>query len=449
MPYFAVVLFLQLIPVLWPERVDTCEPVVLNGPTGIFSSAYLISSLCYFLFRGGLDMSPLLGGLSAEESVALCRKVLVAMALTSASFMAGYYNDFLGIRFSRLFPKVQGLEWHTGRLKVASVAIFILACGVYAIFQIRVGVSLSDITQLGAGKAVWRDDPTMTWMLRGVQLAFIPVFLYGVRSLAEGNRFRLLVIAVAMVAAALMNLRLGQRGIPLYALLAAMVIFHYMGKRISAGVLVLALVLSIFASNLMLRWRTEYVVRSVRSAATETSSVGEDILLALGDHEAERQRFAVNGLLFYEWPEKQDYLLGETWLPVFVALIPRWIWPEKGDSFQWADTRIVLTLRGAPIPSPFPAILYINFSWIGLVLGMFIWGGVMRGLYLWLQQQPRDRNLVVLYAMFLLYLGPTGFGISSTLQYVVPVWAVIKFLSWRYRPGARLAEAQVAQAAAG
>lgn len=429
LPYFGVLLFLQLLPVLWPERVDTCEPTVMHVTTGIFASTYTVATLSYFFARGGIDLT-LVTGLSAQESVDLCRRVLLAMIIACASYLAGYYQPSLGLRIARLFPKVGGLDWEPPRLHGASAAVLLLAATAYAVFQIRAGVPLLDATQLDEGKSVWRDDPTLSWMLRGVQLMFVPVFLYLAAALAGGKRVQIMLLGVALAFAAFLNLRIGQRGVPFYALLGAVVIFHYLRRRVPVWLVVGILVASIAASNLLLSWRASFAVKNV-SGEVESTGVLQDALLALGDNEAERQRFSATAVLFHEWPEYRDYLLGQTWLPMFVALVPRWLWPEKGNYFQWSDSRIVFNLTGSPIPSALPPVLYINFSWLGLVIGMFLWGGIMRGLYLWLQQAPNDRNLVVLYAMFLLYFGVTPFGFAFTLQYVIPTWLMLRIIGTR------------------
>lgn len=90
---------------------------------------------------------------------------------------------------------------------------------------------------------------------------------------------------------------------------------------------------------------------------------------------------------------------------------------------------LVWHLISAPIPTPLPGLLYANFSWAGVALGMFLWGMFHRGLYAWVCQHPRDPNVVVLYVLLLLFFYPTFLGISASLQYVVPAWLTLYWVT--------------------
>src|SRR5207244_4064473 len=129
------------------------------------------------------------------------------------------------------------------------------------------------------------------------------------------------------------------------------------------------------------------------------------------------------------------YLLGESWLALAVAPIPRWLWPEKSEFFYWTDTRIAFNVTGIHAPTPFVGILYANLSWFGILVGMFVYGLFHRALYEWLRRHPRDQNVVLMYALVLMYFAPTLLGISAALQYLVPVWLILRFVGVRPEAG--------------
>jgi hypothetical protein len=72
---------------------------------------------------------------------------------------------------------------------------------------------------------------------------------------------------------------------------------------------------------------------------------------------------------------------------------------------------------------------------MGVVLGMFLWGSFHGGLYAWLTRNTGDRSVVILYLMLLLFFAPAPSGVSAALQFVVPVWIALRFVSQQPRAG--------------
>src|SRR5262245_26107213 len=62
LPLFAVLLFVQLLPIVWPREVDLCAPPVLGNLIGAFLTA---STVVYLIDRGELRID-LLGGYTPE-----------------------------------------------------------------------------------------------------------------------------------------------------------------------------------------------------------------------------------------------------------------------------------------------------------------------------------------------------------------------------------------------
>ena len=154
----------------------------------------------------------------------------------------------------------------------------------------------------------------------------------------------------------------------------------------------------------------------------------------LVQHEADRERVAVMAVILYYFPDRQDYLMGETWAGLGVAFVPRWIWPEKLELMQWRDTIIINRLVEAPFPTPFVGALYCNFSWIGVVLGMFLWGVFHRGLYEWLRTQSNDKSVVLIYSCVAIRFAPIYLSFSDTIQYLLPLYLLIRFARKGRRP---------------
>jgi hypothetical protein len=240
------------------------------------------------------------------------------------------------------------------------------------------------------------------------------------------RRLRLILpVVAATLVVALMVSRLGQRGFVAFGLLSLVYVFHYLWRRIPVAAFAAVTFLGIAASNLTLEWRTAPQTRARDFALYDAA---RDPLAVLAAHESERQRFAALAVVMDAFPDRHPYLVGESWISWLVAPVPRWVWPEKVTAFEWQDNRIVKTLSGAPIPTPFVGVLYANFAWLGVLAGMFLFGAFHRGLYVWLTRSPSDPNVVLLYALFATQLTPTSMGLAAALQYILPVYLAIRFI---------------------
>jgi hypothetical protein len=58
-------------------------------------------------------------------------------------------------------------------------------------------------------------------------------------------------------------------------------------------------------------------------------------------------------------------------------------------------------------------------------------------------ESPSDKNVVLLYAVILAFFSPTLLGVSAAMQYVLPLWVIIKVI------GRRPAAAKVTSTVAG
>ncbi len=115
-------------------------------------------------------------------------------------------------------------------------------------------------------------------------------------------------------------------------------LFHYLRRRLPALLFALVYFVGLAVGNALLEWRTATVESERKFDLIGALENPADVLAA---HEGERQRFASLAIVMSEFPENHPYLLGESWLPIVALPIPRWLWPEKVDHFEWQDNRIV------------------------------------------------------------------------------------------------------------
>jgi len=427
-PLLTTLLCIELFPVLWARWVDIAAPTVATSDVGIvaaFSTAGILSNA----ITAGTFNAPFLGGYDQDQIASVVQMVIWAKMLGSASYLIGFHNQRLTDRISRWFPDVADRPWNHARLRIANVVFLVLFLITYVIFQIRLGVPLWDPTHLKEAKAVWRNDVTMSWMMRGVQLIFIPVFFAVVEAFASRRTGRIIFFCSLFLLSAYLNFRLGQRGVPIRALFGLMLLFHLLYRRLPIVVLAISILFAIELMNYTLAWRMDEPTSTARLAADEDSSTTGRVASTLSDYETDRNRLSALTLVFAEFPRNRDFVLGQTWITLPLAIVPRWIWAEKTEYYKWGDSSTMATLAQAPIPTPLVGLLYLNFSWFGIGIGMFFWGAFHGGAYKWLSRSRRDVNVVLLYTTIILYFSPTDMGISSFLQYVVPLWVVIRFIT--------------------
>lgn len=105
--------------------------------------------------------------------------------------------------------------------------------------------------------------------------------------------------------------------------------------------------------------------------------------------------------------ENGNYLYGNSFLSLAYAVIPRVLWEDKPSVRigQYVGKEIYLKDNLSGVPPGFVGELFINFSWIGIVVGMFLYGTVSRYAY----EQWRVKSIyetdAVIYSIFLLSFG--------------------------------------------
>jgi hypothetical protein len=262
-------------------------------------------------------------------------------------------------------------------------------------------------------------------MARGIEFGFVPVLLGCCAAIASRSKTSLLVSGVVFLGAALLITRMGQRGSAVMAGLSILVVFHYLWRRLPMLLVLGLLLFTVVGLNIL----GEY--RSKGDAETEFSEGIARPVTSVAAHEQDRQRLTVLGVIMHTFPEHHDYLLGESYYALIAVVVPRWLWPEKGKYFEWRDTNIVYNLTGLPAPTPFNGVLYANFSWFGVILGMAIFGSFHRALNAYLERAPRDPGTVLIYVALLGAVSPTMIGLSQTLQVAVPIVLLVYSVSRR------------------
>lgn len=424
-PYFVPGLLLYLAPVLWPADSDLAAPVSL----GLQGGLRWATMIAYLVERGRIELA-FVPAMDADERAALTRMTLLLLTLSQAAYLIGYYRASWGAWWLRLLPKPAPPTWDRGRFRMVVGGFLLIFAAAYAAFQVEVGGSPLDLAGIKEGRAVFREDPTLSWMLRGIDLGLIPLFLLFVDQIPRARGARLVGLGLMAVLTAVLLVRTGTRTTAFIGLYIVLVFVHQLRRRVPIWFLSVVLITGVAVGNLLHDVRTG--LSDDLSGATLANEQGEgsgDVPGILAKFEGEREALSVVALVLYQIPRNYPYLLGESWLALLVAPIPRWLWPEKSQYFRWRDNSLVYELGGGLNPSPLQVLLFANFSWLGMIIGMLLWGSFHRGLYLWLQRHQSNKSAVIMFQMLLFFFVPTVSGMNTVFQYVLPIWLILKFIA--------------------
>lgn len=418
LPWMGGAFLCYLAPVFVSKHTDLFSPPGLVGLQGALATAAMMAMIS----RDGDVVFAPLGFLPREERIDLARRAATLMIVAHCAYLAGYFRAS-GDLASRLFPAVGGRRWHGGRLLLAVVVTALVAVPFYLIFQQKAGGAVLDVTQLGRGKEIIKQDPTSTWMVRGIVFTFVPALLMACAAITDRSRLLMVGTLVTFGIAALLVTRLGPRGPAMMVGLVMLGLFHFLWRKIPISVVVGLLLSAVVVVNTLGDYRSTGRVRVgfVEGMSRPAASIAA--------HESDRNRLNVIGAILHHFPERQDYLLGESYTGLPLFWVPRWLWPNKRDAFVWRGNAIAKRLVGLPAPSPFYGVMYANFSWLGVVVGMSLFGAFHRGLARYRERNATDVGVTLLYMTIGVFFSPTFLGLSATIQYALPLTLLIYVVS--------------------
>lgn len=423
LPWLCCAFVCYLAPAFVSARTDIFSPPGLAGLHGGLATAAMMAMVAQ---DGGASFTPL-GFLPEASRVELVQKAALLMIVAQLAYLFGYYRSS-GRVASRVFPSFAGRRWDGGRVLLFTVATALIAAPLYMMFQSKMGSSMLDVTQLRQGKEVITEDPTRSWMVRGVLFSFVPVLLLASAAIIDRSRRLLVLTFVAYLIVAVLVTRLGPRAPAVTGGLIILILFHYLWRRVRLSIVLAMLFSALLLVNILGEYRSR--IETDTTLAERMSAPAT----ALAVHEHDRHRLNVLGVILHYFPERQDYLLGRSYVALPLFWIPRWLWPEKLDYFEWRETNIVPRLVELPAPTPFHGVLFANFSWIGVVLGMGLFGAFHRGLALYRESAPRDAGVTLLYSIIAVNFTPTFLGISATIQYALPLTLILYAVTRRHAP---------------
>ncbi len=401
---------------------DLCSPMVAFGV--FFLLGYPLAAIIQLTY--GSVILDVRIQVNQDETELLER----ALWVSSAGLVAFLTGFFLLGPFGPVSP-VKVPAWVSSRVKFGSLLFaFLSLAGFFAL-----------ISWLGGTTELIHALPDRTRAFEGANyFAYAPLLMIGGTLLLHGQRLRhpqsvsALTAWVYTAAASLILLLNGSRT-PLLVMIAALAcMHHYLWRRITVGVaVVLACMLLLLYVTYEMVFREYFILGSIDDDlfGYHRRSFVEGLIHDRVLSGSFIQITTLMGVLDV-CPDLLPYQGGQTYFSLLMAPIPRSMYPDKPISpsglFTAACSPEYLE-TGSSIPPSFMGELYMNFGWIGVVLGMLVFGGTWKTLYRYLRGCPSTPHRALIYSitwahMFAIIRGESmGVGVSY-LAVLVPAVAV-------------------------
>ena len=246
------------------------------------------------------------------------------------------------------------------------------------------------------------------WVQIGTVAVFISVYLHN-----KVKSFTLLVIFVMLITMS----AIGQRAYAVNLLLGVIVILYYQNYKKISPQLFLYMSLIFFIVLLFGNLRSSNIGRSVndvviRQVLDEFSMY--DMLLVTVNHND-----SFGGFNYF----------GYNYLAIFNSFFPRSIWPFWVSQFDHQHTaNIFKGLYGGAVPTSIFGSLYLNFSFIGLVLVSSFFGYFLKKVRSMFSKKALNTNRIILYAMIITLI----YDIVRVGDFGREIWTYMVYLGVYY-----------------
>lgn len=206
-------------------------------------------------------------------------------------------------------------------------------------------------------------------------------------------------------------------------------------ERVLLRLLIAVLLVVVFASGMRVardtlshgEVQTNYATSSVwRQASVGTNSIYFDAAM----------------LSFRDWPSTYPLRNGEDFQKGLLGVIPRAVWRDKPTGIppgKWfRQVYEPQKLNGWPMGAG--ALWYLNFGWIGLLLGGLISGLAIGTLAAAQRRRPRsgfNTGIAIIATIFVMPLGWDNQVVMKFIIWLVPMWMLARYIAPRTKVAAQ------------
>jgi len=387
--------------------------------------------VAYFILllgiRGLYDLrygSPLLSPLydiTSDYYYSLMARVFLYSILSLICFYAGYYSR-LGTAIANSLPRLPTIYWK--RRQIVTAVGFSIVIGILVMRLVH----MTQFSLMGRGGF---------WLYSLAKVPIIGLGILYINSLVKKSVFKEIVSLLAIMAATFLIFSITWKTLVFDAAILVLVPYHYLKKRFNFKMISLTLVLLILTSPLLFWYHGAQNLETLWGNFTFALAHPYKLIepLLMRSHGADS--FAV---ILDKTPNVYNFQLGGTLSQLLWFYIPRAIWSEKPFTYSWhfGKTYMGYTHYVGPFVAPtFVGELYINLSWVGIMVGSLLTGIIFKIVYAYFIKRHGDKTAILIYALILPRLiflaeGPIAELMSrllSTLIFVLILLTIVTVLS--------------------
>lgn len=388
---------------------------------------------------------------------------VIITGISYALLLLGYF--FFGAIHKRIDHSLT-IKWETSRLFWTGLAVFILGI-VIETYYFSTVAALGDL--LGAVEKVTYTSGNTQFIGFLLNLSFYGLIMlviayYNTNRKNKIHKLYGLVLFSAVITEVLLTLPTSRRWY-LYAIIAYLLVpSYYLVKHISKKILFVSF--TIFIAMIIFLFPIMKIHRlSVYTNFQNQSQLGFFDASTISTTKADLKRISqeyhgyfnyvldeqirrydqaiIVGTLMSETPSRLPYQKGETFFPTLInSLIPRFIWANKPTTtdqnlFGWKYGFIAPNDESTSVLYSYIGELYINFSWSGTIIGMFIYGIFFRYIYEICIHKDKNGKYSDMGIFFYTLFWTTAIHIegllipslSGMVQYIILLMPILLFLS--------------------
>ena len=129
-------------------------------------------------------------------------------------------------------------------------------------------------------------------------------------------------------------------------------------------------------------------------------------------------------------PHATPLLLGQSYLAVLAAPIPRALWPGKPMGIGRKAANTFVSFKKGGVPPSAAGEAFWNFHVVGVLVVFVTWGAFLRLLWKSVGANPMP-GIIVIYIVTIYSLEPHTTAAIKSLQMIVPAWAALMFFCFR------------------
>ena len=385
----------------------------------------------YYIARNGqiYDLGPQVYASLPENRDQLALALLIAI-IGLASFVAGY----VALARRRARPETlaaQGPRWSRRRLTLAVSLLSVIGLAFTYLFFQSSGGFLYLLTHI-YGRTTFRSTAYLHWGILLLPAGSLLWFSYDYMKARRNVLFWL-----HMLLSSVILVSLGDRwGVLGFWLMLATIHYYRSGRSITVRGLVVLGIAVVCITMAVGAWRL-WTMTGEQSLGTDLQSLGASLSQTLQTILAGRNLTDIDVLAWIVGPGHGQigWLAGKSFLQVFLAPIPRSLFPAKPDDLGYTVFRAYTGTDFVNSWHPsFVGELYLNFMFPGVIGGMFLLGLISAWVE-WRRARSSRPDVILLYAIytakFVMLLVTVDFLMSflQAILYALPVFVASLYIN--------------------